>query len=74
MDRPYRRISVYLPGDDFEVLQILAERETRTPREQAAHLVRQSLASVGARINDNAGREPAGAGTVARTDAPLDAA
>ncbi len=74
MDRPYRRISVYLPGDDFEALQMLAERETRTPREQVAHLVRQSLASVGARINDDAGRELAGSGSVDRMEEPLDAA
>ncbi len=66
MERPYRRISVYLPGDDFETLQALAERETRTPREQVAHLVRQSLASVGARVNDDASGELAGTGNASR--------
>ncbi len=44
MDRPYRRVSVLLPGEDFDTLQALAEREERTLREQATYLVRRSLA------------------------------
>ena len=43
MDRPYRRVSVLLPGEDFATLQVLAEREERTLREQATYLVRRSL-------------------------------
>jgi hypothetical protein len=53
MDRPYRRVSVLLPGNEFDTLQALAEREERTPREQATYLVRRSLAT------KNAG-DPAG--------------
>lgn len=53
MDRPYRRVSVLLPGNEFDTLQALAEREERTLREQATYLVRRSLAA------KNAG-DPAG--------------
>jgi len=45
MDRPYRRVSLLLPGEDFDTLQALAEREERTLREQATYLVRLSLAT-----------------------------
>ncbi len=53
MDRPYRRVSLLLPGEDFDTLQAIAEREERTLREQATYLVRRSLAT------KNAG-DPAG--------------
>ncbi len=45
MDTLYRRVSVVLPDADFEALQQLAEREERTPREQATYFVRKSLAA-----------------------------
>ncbi len=48
MDRPYRRVSLLLPSEDFDTLQALAEREDRTLREQATYLVRRSLATKGA--------------------------
>ncbi len=54
MERPYHRVSVLLPGDEFETLQALAEREERSLREQATYLVRRSLAT------KNAGHDPAG--------------
>ncbi len=54
MDTLYRRVSVVLPDADFEALQRLAEREERTPREQATYFVRRSLAA------QTAGGEPVG--------------
>lgn len=56
VERPYHRVSVLLPGREFDTLQKLAEREERTLREQATYLVRRSLAS------KNAGHDPAGTG------------
>ncbi len=53
MEAQIRRVPVLLPLKDYEALKALAEREERTPVQQAAYIVRRSLAT------KNAG-DPAG--------------
>ncbi len=48
-----RRVPLLLQPADYEVLSRVAEREDRTPSQQAAHILRRSLAT------KNAG-DPAG--------------
>lgn len=38
-----RRLVVLLPDSEFRVLADTADRETRTPEQQATHLVREGL-------------------------------
>ncbi len=45
MNTNVRRIPLVLPVPDYEALEALAEREDRSPMQQAAHIVRRALAS-----------------------------
>jgi hypothetical protein len=58
METQIRRVPVLLPARDYEALKALAEREERTPVQQAAYIVRRSLAT------KNAGHGPAGTSDV----------
>ncbi len=49
-----RRIPLLLQPADFEALSRVAEREERTPSQQASYILRRSLATA------NAGHNPAG--------------
>ncbi len=51
MEERARRVPLLLPPREYEALKSLAEREERTPVQQAAWIVRRSL--------QNAGNEPA---------------
>ncbi len=45
MDSTIRRIPLQLPTADYKALEALAQREERTPMQQAAYIVRKSLAA-----------------------------
>ena len=41
--RGYRRVSMLLPVQEYDLIARMAEREERTPDQQATHMVRQLL-------------------------------
>jgi len=49
-----RRVPLLLQPADYEALSRVADREDRTPSQQAAHILRRSLAT------KDAGHDPAG--------------
>jgi hypothetical protein len=61
-----KRIPLVLPPADYEALVALAEHEQRTASQQAAYIVRRSLAGLQGQAMDEAGEEPAGAAAAPR--------
>ncbi len=68
-----RRVPLQLRPREYEALAAIAQREERTPTQQAAWIVRRALAA-SIPQDDNASAVLAGTGPVGRTDTPLDAA
>ncbi len=68
-----RRVPMLLQPADYEALEAIAQREERTPTQQAAWIVRRALAA-SVPQDDNTSGELVGAGAVARIEEPQSAA